>query len=593
MPRTDTTRSGMAAVKRPLPAGTPEPDRAVSRSAPSAAEVERALEAIIASGVLGKSTRRADLLRYLVDMEMSGRGDAIKAFGIGVDILGRDASFDPNSDSIVRSEVGRLRTALQLFYAGYAGRDLPVITIPTGTYRPRIAPPQANPDSAGDPGKSPRPWYLVPAFLAGMAVCLLAVASLIRSHPPAEAGPDSPLGDLPYDVARIAVAPLKAMGGHKDVDILAYGIAAELPIDLSAYPWISVVSPLDGYGDAVDAPVDYVLNGSVFWEDDTLIGTAQLIALPDQHVIWSGSNTARADVPSIEAAIIEFSNEIAQALGPLHGIAPELVKAQNARSSEAGLDAFLCFLGMYQYLNAPTDAAHLHLRTCLSDAVKAYPQYGDGWAALAMIYMDEARFGHNPRGGDPWADAGHAVEQALKYEPLRMPVLIAALIYSIEAPERDLDAFQSHARRLVDLFPRHPPTLVAVGARLAQFAGQWDRGLSMVAEAIELHRAPPSAYYITPAMKAVLDEDDDTALLRAVAPLTGPTFRTELILNYIAAARNGMPDRMQHFRKLMAKRGMYSEGEILAQVRYRRYSDELETALVRQLQAAFALEAEN
>ena len=60
----------------------------------------------------------------------------IKAYTIGVDALGRDAGFDPQSDAIVRVEAARLRRALETYFAGEGRNDPILIELPTGRYMP-------------------------------------------------------------------------------------------------------------------------------------------------------------------------------------------------------------------------------------------------------------------------------------------------------------------------------------------------------------------------------------------------------------------------------------------------------------------------
>ena len=114
----------------------------VARSDPTAdgpsseAEVRAALARLIASGALGKSGQLAHFLTYVVEEALAGRAERIKAYTIAVDALGRDTRFDPQADPIVRVEAGRLRRALESYYAA-AGRDEPiVIELPRGSYIP-------------------------------------------------------------------------------------------------------------------------------------------------------------------------------------------------------------------------------------------------------------------------------------------------------------------------------------------------------------------------------------------------------------------------------------------------------------------------
>lgn len=102
-------------------------------------EVKQYLTAITASGAFGRSERRLKLLDYLLRAELADEGARIKAYSIGVDVLGKPADFDPASDSSVRVEVGRLRTAIALFEAGNVGDTKIKVDIPVGNYRPVIS----------------------------------------------------------------------------------------------------------------------------------------------------------------------------------------------------------------------------------------------------------------------------------------------------------------------------------------------------------------------------------------------------------------------------------------------------------------------
>ena len=79
-----------------------------------------------------------DLLAYLVRTSLDGEGDRICQRSIATEVLGRDEDFDPESDAIVRAEMGRLRRKLTEYYAG-DGQDDPIhIELPRGSYQPLI-----------------------------------------------------------------------------------------------------------------------------------------------------------------------------------------------------------------------------------------------------------------------------------------------------------------------------------------------------------------------------------------------------------------------------------------------------------------------
>ena len=68
-------------------------------------EVVRAqLEKILASEGFAHNDRLSGFLRFVVEQELSGRGDQLKESIIGVEVFGREAGYDPRQDSVVRTE---------------------------------------------------------------------------------------------------------------------------------------------------------------------------------------------------------------------------------------------------------------------------------------------------------------------------------------------------------------------------------------------------------------------------------------------------------------------------------------------------------
>src|SRR5438309_10656535 len=105
-------------------------------NAPTAAEVTAAVERMIASEVFSRSPQLGAFLRFVTDATLSGKSDRIKAYTIGVEVLRRDANFDPQLDPIVRVEATRLRRTIERYYAGAGQSDEIVIDLPRGSYVP-------------------------------------------------------------------------------------------------------------------------------------------------------------------------------------------------------------------------------------------------------------------------------------------------------------------------------------------------------------------------------------------------------------------------------------------------------------------------
>jgi hypothetical protein len=74
------------------------------------------------------------LLRYLAERSIDHRGVPLKEYQIATEVLGRPAGFDPQNDSTVRVQAGRLRVKLEEYYSHEGPDDPIVIELPKGSY---------------------------------------------------------------------------------------------------------------------------------------------------------------------------------------------------------------------------------------------------------------------------------------------------------------------------------------------------------------------------------------------------------------------------------------------------------------------------
>ncbi|WP_150496546.1 hypothetical protein [Roseibium aquae] len=97
-----------------------------------------ALNRILSSPEFKPVPQLRTFLEYIVLAKLEGRENEIKGYSIAVNALGRDPSFDPVSDPIVRVEAARLRRRLTEYYNGTGCADPVEIVVPKGTYLPKI-----------------------------------------------------------------------------------------------------------------------------------------------------------------------------------------------------------------------------------------------------------------------------------------------------------------------------------------------------------------------------------------------------------------------------------------------------------------------
>ena len=67
-----------------------------------AESIRAELDKILTSESFRESERLRQFLRFTVDLTLQGGGSQIKEYLIGVEVFGREESFDPRSDPIVR-----------------------------------------------------------------------------------------------------------------------------------------------------------------------------------------------------------------------------------------------------------------------------------------------------------------------------------------------------------------------------------------------------------------------------------------------------------------------------------------------------------
>ena len=123
---------------RPLLYHDPVPSKTQVSS--TQAEREAAVRRVLSNIVRSKTFRQVDRLQrfltYIVEETLAGRGDALKEYPVGVDVFGKESSFDPRMDPIVRVQARRLRFRLVTYYAEEGQSDPVVIEIPKGGYTP-------------------------------------------------------------------------------------------------------------------------------------------------------------------------------------------------------------------------------------------------------------------------------------------------------------------------------------------------------------------------------------------------------------------------------------------------------------------------
>src|ERR1700756_3113529 len=153
------------------------------------------IERLTKSHILHSSESLCKLLRYLAEHSLDHPGIALKEYQIATEVLGRPTGVDPQSDSTVRVQAGRLRVKLAEYYA-HEGFDDPIrVEFPKGSYaltfhlHPNysgmalVPPPQVEAQRKPDVATVPRRWAIaVVVLLVLLAVSLVTSAVLLSQR---------------------------------------------------------------------------------------------------------------------------------------------------------------------------------------------------------------------------------------------------------------------------------------------------------------------------------------------------------------------------------------------------------------------------
>jgi hypothetical protein len=146
------------------------------------AQVREELRRVLASPEFVSSERGRTFLTYIVESRLEGGLDRLKERTIGVEVFGRDLSYDTGQDAIVRVSAKSVRKRLNDYYSRLEAEGQEQgfrIFIPQGSYVPefpwvREAPAGVVAEPAAAVGASRRGWLAWAAML-GLLVVLAAV----------------------------------------------------------------------------------------------------------------------------------------------------------------------------------------------------------------------------------------------------------------------------------------------------------------------------------------------------------------------------------------------------------------------------------
>jgi len=228
--------------------------------------VHSQLAKILSSAGFARNERLGAFLRFVIEQELSGKGDQLKESIVGVEVFGRRPDYDVRQDSVVRTEAGKLRARLAKYYAAEGAADPLVIELPKGGYAPAFRQHEAPEENSS---LLSRLGTRLTGALAGLAVVSTVLGVWWIQHKRAP---------IP-----IAVLPLTNLSQDPANDYFADGLTGEIIRNLSIIDGLAVRSQTSSF---------------------VFKGKARNVRVRDDSALWSGRyDRELADVFAIQDEI--------------------------------------------------------------------------------------------------------------------------------------------------------------------------------------------------------------------------------------------------------------------------------------------------
>ena len=390
---------------------------------PSATEVRAGLERILASRCFQQAVRASHFLKFVVEETLTGGGQRLKGYTIGVEVFGRPADFDAQSDALVRVEAGRLRRRLVEYYAREGAGDALRIELPRGSYAveyrfvPTAGSVVAAPPAPVQPAAAVRalgvfPWRRVAAALA---LLLAAAGGVIASQQRAlyEANRAVDVLGEPQrtELPRIVVVPFGNLSADGALDVIAASMTEEIMVRLddldlfvaaSAATWYGP-SEVKGFG--ATAGGGYLLTGSVRGSVAEARITVRLMEAGSGAQLWTAAYDESLTMEQLPGLLEQVSRDVVALAAPYGPIfEAELARARRSVQAPKLRD---CLATYYDYRRRKSSTAQQDALACFQSVSGREPDVAQVWSGLAMLYVDDYAAGFG-RGGDATLEAARA-----------------------------------------------------------------------------------------------------------------------------------------------------------------------------------------
>jgi tetratricopeptide (TPR) repeat protein len=470
------------------------------------AEIRAQLDLILRSRAFIQSHRIRRFLQFVVEESLLGQPHRLKEYLIGLEVFDRREAFDPRVDSIVRVEARRLRYKIEEYYRNEGREDSVRIILRKGSYVPVF---EYRSSGHGSSVFAPRRTMEIAPF------------TLINAAP--ETTPAA--ADIQRRLSHVLI---KEGLFQVTAQFQPAPVQTETPDAIPSAPGPSQVV-------SVTNPADYVLEGSIEFQDESFRLLLQLLQNPDHSYIWS--ETASGNLHDLS----QVDNLAHQLVRDLAGPTGDAVIARRQPDRTESGDAYL--EGRYHWKLATPDSIRNSIQ-CFSKAVEADPNYAAAWAALSEALLVSSVFGLLP----PNETHHRMKEAAVRATSLNpsLPEARVALGAALSLLDWDWSAGEEELQKAIQLDKSDPVGHIAYGIQLA-CRGQQEAAIAEVERALELDPASLFPNFVLGWMYGLCRRFDEAiAQHRLVARLATDYGLPHLGLGMACAGKSQFADAIAH-----------------------------------------------
>jgi len=299
----------------------------------------------------------------------------------------------------------------------------------------------------------------------------------------------------------VAVLPFKYAGTAPELKALADGLSEEIVTGLSRFSYLRVIArgPTAKYssesGDVraigKELGARYVIEGSIRQAGAKLRLAVQLVDATTGAHLWAETYERVFSTDAVFELQDDLVPRIVSTVADMNGALPRSMSAAVRGGDPEQLTPYESVLRSFSYFAGYAPEILAQARTGLESAVKKAPSYGDAWAMLALLNVQDYAHSFDLR-ADALASGAAAAHRAVEVAPSNHLAYFA--LAQAHFFQKEIPGFRNAAARALALNPMDGNAVALLGELLVH-SGEAERGMELAGRAKRLNPNHPGWYW--------------------------------------------------------------------------------------------------